>query len=410
MNTLYASNCRVILVALCFLIGGYRSNVMAQDKAAEPVKQEKKWYETIQLRGYLQFRYNRLLETNSKLRCEQCDRSWGENGGFFIRRARLVFSGYIHKNVYFYIQPDLAINASSNSQHYFQIRDAYFDIGFDANNTFKLRLGQSKVPFGFENLQSSQVRLALDRADGINAAVANERDMGAFLYYAPQSVKELFSQLVKDGLKGSGDYGIFAFGLYNGQTANRPELNNKPHWVARVSYPIKLGSQIIEPAAQMYSGSYVMNTDQLSNGVKYYADRSYTDRQTAFSMVLYPQPFGIQAEYHYGRGPRYNPVSDSITVQNVKGGYVLISYKSQISGMTIIPFTRYQFLDGGKKLELDARSHTVRELELGAELQLSKSLEVTAEYVFSSRRFEDHNNRDNLQKGRLLRLQAQINF
>ena len=88
----------------------------------------------------------------------------------------------------------------------------------------------------------------------------------------------------------------------------------------------------------------------------------------------------------------------------------MVSYKSQVSGMTIIPFTRYQFLDGGKKLELDARSHTVRELELGAELQLSKSLEITAEYVFSSRRFEDHNNRDNLQKGRLLRLQAQINF
>ena len=101
------------------------------------------------MRGYLQFRYNRLLETNSKLRCEQCDRSWGENGGF-IRRARLVFSGYIHKNVYFYIQPDLAINASSNSQHYFQIRDAYFDIGFDADNTFKLRLGQSKVPLALK--------------------------------------------------------------------------------------------------------------------------------------------------------------------------------------------------------------------------------------------------------------------
>ena len=410
MNTLFASCCRALLLALIFTTLGFNQGLKAQDKAPEAPKQEKKWYETIQLRGYLQFRYNRLLETNSKLKCEQCDRSWGENGGFFIRRARLVFSGNIHKNVFFYIQPDLAINASSNSQHFAQIRDAYFDIGFDADNSLRLRLGQSKVPFGFENLQSSQNRLALDRADGINAAVPNERDMGAFLYYTPKAVKELYSQLVKEGFKGSGDYGIFGFGLYNGQTANRPELNNKPHMVARLTYPFKLGSQIIEPGVQMYRGTYVMNTDQLSNGVKFYADRAYTDRQLAASFILYPKPFGIQAEYNFGRGPRYNPVTDCFTVLDFKSGYILLNYKGKLAGMTFYPFVKYQFLDGGKKLELDARSHTVKELEIGAELQLNKSLEITAEYVFSSRRFEDRNNRDNLQKGRLLRLQAQINF
>ena len=410
MNTLFASCCRALLLALIFTTLGFNQGLIAQDKAPETPKQEKKWFETIQLRGYLQFRYNRLLETNSKLKCEQCDRSWGENGGFFIRRARLVFSGNIHKNVFFYIQPDLAINASSNSQHFAQIRDAYFDIGFNADNTLKLRLGQSKVPFGFENLQSSQNRLALDRADGINAAVPNERDMGAFLYYTPKAVKELYTQLVKEGFKGSGDYGIFGFGLYNGQSANRPELNNKPHMVARVTYPFKLGSQIIEPGVQMYRGTYVMNTDQLSNGVKFYADRAYIDRQMAASFILYPKPFGIQAEYNFGRGPRYSPVTDSITVQDYKGAYVLLNYKGKLAGMTLYPFVKYQFLNGGKKLELDARSHAVKELEIGAELLLTKSLELTAEYVFSSRRFEDHNNRDNLQKGRLLRLQAQINF
>ena len=71
----------------------------ATTTVTEPKKQEKKespapkkWYDKISLRGYAQIRYNRLLETNDKLKCEQCDRSWGENGGFFIRRGRLVFS------------------------------------------------------------------------------------------------------------------------------------------------------------------------------------------------------------------------------------------------------------------------------------------------------------------------------
>jgi hypothetical protein len=43
--------------------------------------------------------------------------------------------------------------------------------------------------------------------------------------------------LVKDGYKGSGDYGVFAFGAYNGQTANRTEGNRNLHVVTRVSYP-----------------------------------------------------------------------------------------------------------------------------------------------------------------------------
>jgi hypothetical protein len=74
-----------------------------------------------------------------------------------------------------------------------------------------VRVGQSKVPFGFENLQSSQNRLTLDRNDALNSAVANERDLGAFFYWAPSKIRERFAMLVKDGYKGSGDYGVFAF-------------------------------------------------------------------------------------------------------------------------------------------------------------------------------------------------------
>lgn len=55
----------------------------------------------------------------------------------------------------------------------------------------------------------------------------------------------MFSEVVKDGLKGSGDYGIVGFGIYNGQTAN-PELNDEPHVVLRACLPIKIKNQIIK--------------------------------------------------------------------------------------------------------------------------------------------------------------------
>jgi len=271
----------------------------------------KQWYETISLRGYVQVRYNRLFETNKNLKCEQCDKSWGENGGLAIRRGRLIFSGNLTDRIYFYIQPDFGSSTGTTLQ-IFQLRDAYFDLGFDKKNEFRLRLGQSKVPYGFENMQSSQNRLPLDRADALNSAVSNERDMGAFFYYAPSKIRALYASLVRDNLKGSGDYGVFGFGVYNGQTANRPELNNTLHVVSRLSYPIEFGNQIIEPGVQAYVGKYVIPTENRSTTVKSIKSFEFNDKRVAGTFILYPKPFGIQAEYNIGNGPQYNPTKDSI--------------------------------------------------------------------------------------------------
>ena len=371
---------------------------------------DKKWYESISIRGYTQVRYNRILETNPKLNCEQCDKSWGDNGGFFIRRMRIIFYGQINKRVYFYIQPDLASSPSSDKLHFAQLRDAYFDVGFDDKNEFRLRIGQSKVPFGFENMQSSQNRLALDRNDALNSAVSNERDLGIFFYWAPQKRRELFSELVKSGLKGSGDYGVFALGAFNGQTANNPELNNTQHIVSRISYPFKIKNQIIEAGIQGYTGDFVLTKSNLSTGVKTNSNLNYKDERIAASLILYPKPFGLQAEYNMGRGPEYNKLKDSIEVRNLQGGYILLNYQLNYKNHLIIPFTRFQYYQGGKKHEKDARSYEVKELEIGIEWQPSKQFELVFMYTLSDRRFEDFSKKNNFQNGNLLRIQAQLNF
>lgn len=369
-----------------------------------------KWYDTFQIRGYMQARYNRLLETNPDLGCEQCDRSWGNDGGFFLRRVRIIFYGQVYKNVYFYIQPDFASSASSTGLNFGQLRDAYFDIGFDSKNEFRVRVGQSKVPYGFENMQSSQNRIPLDRNDALNSAVSNERDLGAFFYWAPEKIRKRFSSLVRDNYKGNGDYGVFAFGAYNGQTANRPELNNNLHVVSRISYPFAIGNQIIEPGLQAYSGRYVIPTSLRSEGVTTTHDLNYTDQRAALSFILYPKPFGIQAEYNVGKGPEFNKETNAIETKSLEGGYATISYRIENNEQVIFPFTRYQYYKGGKKHELDARSYKVNELELGVEWQFSKNFELVAMYTISNRRYEDFILRDNHQEGNLLRLQAQINF
>ena len=382
------------------------SNLSVSDSTAP----EKKWYELIHLRSYSQLRYNRLLETNPKLKCEQCDKSWGENGSFFFRRIRMIFSGQISQRLSFYLQYDFASSPSSTVWHYGQLRDAYFDIGLDSKNEFRIRAGQSKVPFGFENLQSSQNRLPLDRADALNSAMPNERDLGLFFMWAPSKVRKLYSELIKKGLKGSGDYGAFSIGLFNGQTTNKPDLNNNLYSFVRMTYPFFLGDQIIEPGVQFYTGKYTLAADQLSIGVKVKSDKTYKDQRTAGTIVVYPKPLGIMAEYNVGTGPQFNPGQDSILQNKLKGGYAQLSYMIHLKKMNLIPFVRYQVYQGGKKQELDARSYDIKELELGFEWQLNKNIELVSQYTISNRRFEDYKLQDNLQKGNLVRLQLQVSF
>ena len=134
------------------------------------------------------------------------------------------------------------------------------------------------------------------------------------------------------------------------------------------------------------------------------------DERIGGSFILYPKPFGIQAEYNIGRGPEFNKFSDSIEVQSLKGGYATFSYLIKTAKQSFYPFVRYHTYDGGKKHELDARSYRLKEIEFGLEWLPVKQFELVVMYTMSSRRFEDYSNQENYQRGNLLRIQAQVNF
>jgi hypothetical protein len=163
-----------------------------------------------------------------------------------------------------------------------------------------------KVPYGFENMQSSQNRLALDRNDALNSAVSNERDFGLFLYYAPTHIRALFRRLVDTGLKGSGDYGMLGLGVYNGQTANQSERNDDKHVVLRAAYPYEFpNGQILEMGASAYRGMFNVTKAAVvpvggGAAVTPRGNNNILDERVGAYFVLYPQPFGLQAEYTVG--------------------------------------------------------------------------------------------------------------
>lgn len=409
--------CQISLLALpvfpAFAQGGpiskpdsARPVAAAQAPARQAAPVSKLWYERLSIRGYAQIRYNRLLETNPDLVCPQCDRSIGNNGGFFLRRGRVIISGNVHPRVAIYLQPDYGTDAAGGL-HYLQLRDAYFDLFLDDAKANRLRFGQSKVPYGFENLQSSSNRLPLDRHDAMNSSVPNERDFGVNYYWSPKVARDRFKILTDSGLKGTGDYGVFGFGVYNGQTANRPEANNSPHVVARLTYPWRLASgQFVEASIQGYSGRFVVPTR--TAGVA--SDAEYRDERVAVSAVWYAQPFGIEAEYNWGHGPEYVPATNAIESRPLSGGFVQAMYAWRTHGHVIQPFVRVQEYHGGKKMELDARRYEVHEVEAGVEWLPMPNFELTALYAISDRLTRDAARPGNDQNGRFLRLQAQFNY
>jgi len=384
-----------------------QTDILAQSSGTEIVIKPSPWYEAVHVKGYAQLRYNQVYSSNPDLNCEQCDASWSA-GGLFFKRIRVSLYGNLGQHISYYIQPDFASSPATDKQNFLQLKDAYIDIKLRKDESLKIRAGLSKIPYGFENIQSSSRRLAFDRADGINSAVPNERDLGVIVYYTTVSRQKIYKEVNTSQHKGSGDYGVFALGIYNGQTANVPDKNTSFHLVARAAYPFKIQSQVMELGIQAFRGKYVLM--KTSSGAGKSLDSNYLDQRAGITAILFPHPIGVQFEYNLGTGPEFNTVSDSIENQKLQGGYLLISYLIDTKKQSITPFLRGQYYDGGKKQELDARSYTVKELEFGIEWQLIKQLELTASYVLSSRRYEDFIIQDNNQKGSLIRLQAQVNF
>ncbi|PPD21231.1 MAG: porin [Methylomonas sp.] len=383
----------------------------------DKIKTDEKWFNKINLRGYSQLRYNQMLSGDRiagdpELRNVH-DRSVGNNQGFFFRRIRLIFSGDINDYISMYIQPDLATE-TGGSQGFAQLRDAYFDLHFDKAHEYRIRAGQSKIPFGWENLQSSSNRIALDRADAMNSAVPSERDIGLMAYWTPEHVQSLWKSLSKKGLKTSGDYGVLGAGVYNGSQINRGENNDNLYLVAHTAYPFKLNwlgmpEQVLEVGVDAISGRQNLTPTQRSP-----IDNS-EDRINVHA-VLFQQPFGVQTEWNWGMSPTLNTATNRIERESLNGGYVQAMYKvDEVFGTkgVMTPYVKWQTYDGAWKATANAPRVQVDEVEAGVEYQINKALELTVAYSAMSRtNVASLTSPDFLKQasGDLIRTQLQINY
>lgn len=400
------------------------------DSLSVPVEGEKKWYEKLSIRGYTQVRYGRTLNTDEGTPNLFGDRTINGNAeNFLIRRARIILFGDVGDHLFLYFQPDFAVTpqGGTNSIYFAQLRDLYADVYLDTTKIHRLRVGLSKVPYGFENMQSSQNRVPLDRTDAINSAVApNERDIGVFYYWTPEEYQKLFATLVRGGLKGSGNYGVFAFGVYDGQGGSVAEANLNLHMVSRLTLPVQFSNgQIVEASIQGYRGDYVVAGSPIrplgvgATGItptNTGGTRGISEERIAGTLVWYPQPFGFQAEWQTGRGPGLNDAQTAVGVRHIDGGYLMGMYRHETCRHGIFtPYCRYQQYTGGYRNIVNAPFGHQRQTDFGLEWQISKQMELVLEYsLVNTPNFTARNTTNAVSygdfEGSALRMQFQFNY
>lgn len=405
------------------------------DQPAEATKEEKpkKWYDKLSIRGYTQVRLNEVpWEAVGSFPAQYTgDSSVGEHQNFLIRRARLILSGDVSEHLFIYLQPDFAVNIPGvpDANHFAQIRDWYADCYFDVEKVWRVRVGQSKVPYGWENLQSSSNRVPLDRTDGLNSAVRNERDLGVFFYWTPEYAQQFFKDVLEEGLKGSGNYGVFGLGVYNGQGGSLREQNDNLHLVSRLTIPMTLESgQRLEVGLQAYTGKYTVLSSPISplgDGPTrrpigtletLFGRAGFRDERLAGSFIWYPQPLGLQVEWNVGKGPSLNDAQTEIIERSLSGGYVMLLARCEtFTCGTFYPFARYHRYRGGYKPERNAPYARVDEIELGSEWQITPQMELTFSWAYTDRtNTTAFSTPDTLSYGQfigqLLRVQFQFNY
>ncbi|UCC68426.1 MAG: porin [Armatimonadota bacterium] len=160
--------------------------------------------------GYVQFRY------------EDDDAPSGKQQ-FLVRRARVNVRGPASERASYRIEFQLdAKEAGKARGSKVQLRTAYADYEL---NRGSLRIGQAKVPWGYELLESSAALWAGERSLLMDRLFPNQRDIGVQWSYR----KSRFSPQVN-------------VGIFNGTGINASDNNDRKNVMARVDFPVRDGS------------------------------------------------------------------------------------------------------------------------------------------------------------------------
>ena len=217
----------------------------------------------IQLAGYTQVRYQFLQQV-------------GKIDGFDIRRARLDLQGKLNPYFSYKLQADFAGSP--------KLIDAYAEIKI--KDYFNITVGESKIPFSYENLMSDSKLELADRALVVEALSSHRTDVIG----GNQNGRDLGIQVGGDFVKYKNRYLFdYKLGLFNGAGININDNNNNKDIAGRlIAHPV-IGLNI---GGSFYSGTAFYGTPTAGNH-----DRNRVGAEINYEL----KRFLVRSEYITGK-------------------------------------------------------------------------------------------------------------
>ncbi len=291
------------------------------------------------------------------------DRAISPGQDFRVRRARLKLDAAVSDLSALTLQLDAAREV--------ELKDAYVDLG-RRSDPWRFRMGQAKVPFSYEVLESSGNRLEPERTALMGALFPGERDVGAFLH--------LKSLSGRDSPPVTLDLAVFS-----GNGPSKADNNDEKDVAVRLRTPV--GSRPPDPTTEADS-VYVGYLRGRHTSAGQTTDRDYLGG--GISKVLGPVWLRAEAIGGKHRG------------REVFGWYARAAYRIPDHPGTV--FARYERFDEDRNTD----GTDFRNLTVGYEQQLDSKTRVVVAHEF--RRPGPSYSRADKTEGDLTTLRVQVKY
>jgi predicted heme/steroid binding protein len=297
------------------------------------------------LDGYFQVRYS--------------DDDATDTSEFLVRRARFNIRGPVSDRVSYRIELQMdAKEKGGGPTSKTQLRTLNADYKLDKGY---LRIGQAKVPWGYELLESVPDLWTAERCLFMDRLFPNQRDIGVMYAYQAAATKPEFD-----------------FGIYNGTGINASDNNKTKNVMARVNFPVRNGSV----ALSGYTGK---------NG----ADASQTDQDRYGASARFKWPGGahFMAEFVMGRD----------LGSDIRGYYAQIGHPLAKTRPDLL-FAKYDQYDE----DTDASDNLFKRWSLGYWYELDPATRLT--FVYEIRNPQDNFSELSKWDGNAYYLQLQVKY
>ena len=343
------------------------------------------WLSNVKLSGYALTQYQYSGQKDA------------ESNSFNIRMGRLSLEGRIANDFYWKTQVQFNGNTSTLGSSPRMV-DLFAE--WQKYEYFKVKIGQFKNPFTFENPMNPIDQGFMSYAQNVSklAGFSDRSGMHA------SNGRDIGLQIQGDFLKNGNGRNILHYqvGVFNGQGINTKDVDNQKNFIGGIwVMPVK-GMRI---GAFGWTGSYARKgtwTDELTeteiaSGKKNSGTRKLSQNRYAFSFEYKANDWTVRSEYIHSTGYGFAKSINNFNDDNAKDcNLSKDGNKAQgVYGLVIAPIV-------SKKLYAKARydmyeptgntSKMKTQYEVGLNYNISKNFTILSEYaLINDRSLADHN-------------------